>query len=247
MPRYFARVRAPYDDEAALQKGAERLPEYGFTGLVTIVQYAAPGEQYTIIELAVDGPTTKEAVGVTRAPYAQLRTCSDLETVNDIGPIALTPINPLLHLDFKSSTFFRIAEQLFDEKQHMYTVVAVQTAFELYMEGVFEYLLSLRTPREVGTAVEKFLQQRYSLAREEVRELLEALMDEPLTQSDEWRQYKAHVKRRNDLVHRGERLSADEARASLIAVHGLAGKISWRVRTIMPKPSEQPDATQETS
>lgn len=246
MPRYYANIYAPYEEYEALDRAAEGLPPGPVDVPIYVIEHqkddASEGAE-AIVEIVVDGPTDAELHRSALATYAQLRERAGLEPVDDPGPIAYFPINALLHLDPKSSRFFGFAQQLFDDGQFLYAIVAVQTAFELYLEGVYEYLLHLRTPREVGTVVQKFLTQKYSLSREEVRELLEALLGERLADSSEWHEYKQHVKRRNGIVHRGEGLGRDEAHSSLTAVQELAGVISKRVRTIMSEASQPESQT----
>jgi hypothetical protein len=240
MPRYFAQIDVPPGDADSLQRASHLLVARGIDGSIVVEEEPQSETGTTLmrgtLQLELDGPTKQEVARAAQAAYRDLRDSAQLAPDGDV-PITLIPVNALLHLDLKSSTFFQTAERLFDDSSYLYSVVAVQTAFELYIEGVFEYLLSLRTPREIGSAVQEFLNRKHSLSDQRVVALLEALTGESIVTSDEWRAYRQHLKRRNKLVHDGEQIGREEAAASLTAVRDIAGEISSRVRKIQPQPA----------
>jgi hypothetical protein len=145
----------------------------------------------------------------------------------------------LLMFDPKSGDFFQIAERLYDEGNYLYTVVAAQTAFELYMEGVFEYVLHLRSTVAIGAAVGEMIRS-YNLDDKRVRSLWQGFTGHKLTEDEKaWDAYKAHLARRHGLVHRGERVTKEEAAASLTAVNELALQIAAVVIRLMPQFREE--------
>jgi hypothetical protein len=188
----------------------------------------------TVVSMELDGPTTQSVVNEARGIYDGLRLHVGLLPGTGHEPVAMSPMNRLLMFDPKSRGFFRIAERLYDEGNYLYTVVAAQTAFELYMEGVFEYVLHLHTTVEIGAAIRDLIRS-YNLNDRQARNVWEALTGHNLTEDEKtWNAYKAHLKRRNELVHRGERVAKDEAKASLNAVNELAVGVAAIVIRLMP-------------
>ncbi len=207
-------------------------------------EFHPPGSGFvgarTHVSMELDEVTTQAVVKEAHAIYEQIRECAVLPPGTGGELVQMTPINRLLMFDTKSSDFFQIAERLYDEGNYLYCVVAAQTAFELHMEGVFAYILHLRGTVEISAAVGDLI-RNYNLDDARVRQVWEAFTGHKVTENAKaWRAYKAHLKRRHELVHRGERVGREEASASLRAVNDLATQISAVVLRLMPggPPSE---------
>ena len=193
----------------------------------------------TLVSMDLDEPTTQSVAKEAHAIYESIRRHAGLSAGTGHEQVAMSPINRLLMFDPKSGDFFQIAERLYDEGNYLYAVVAAQTAFELYMEGVFEYVLHLRSTVEIGAAIGEMIRS-YNLDDKRVRSLWEGFTGHKLTEDAKtWDAYKAHLARRHGLVHRGERVTKEEAAASLIAVNELAVQIAAVVITLMPQFREE--------
>lgn len=248
MPRYRTLLIAPAEDADALVEGAKALGDerVGFVGeepTPTLPDRKSVGTR-TVVSMDLDEVTTQTVVKTAHDIYKRIREKAGLRPGTGSEQVSMTPANRLLMFDPKSGDFFQIAERLYDEGNHLYTVVAAQTAFELYMEGVFEYVLHLRSTVEIGAAIGEMI-RNYNLDDGRVRKLWEGFTGHSFTADEKtWKAYKAHLDRQHGLVHRGERVTKDEAEASLKAVNDLAVQIAAVVIRLMPKP--EPPAPTDT-
>lgn len=249
MPRFRTLLIAPAEDAAALMKGAEALGDERVT-LVdeeptpTLPLRPATGAR-TVVSMELDEVTTQAVVKEARAIYTRIREKAGLPPSLGSEPLTMTPMNRLLIFDPKSGDFFQIAERLYDEGNYLYTVVAAQTAFEMYMEGVFEYVLKLRSTAEIGETIGEMI-RGYNLMDSRIRKLWKGFTGHSLTEDrSTWDAYKAHLHRRHGLVHRGERVSKEEAEASLKAVNDLAVQIAAVVIRLMPRPTPPPPSDEQ--
>lgn len=245
MPRYRTILIGPSEDADALTRGAEGLGDKRVTLVAQEDQPRPPSGKFvgtrTVISMDLDEPTTQSVVNEAHAIYERIRRHAGLPPGTGHEPVAMSPLNRLLMFDPKSGDFFQIAERLYDEDNYLYAVVAAQTAFELYMEGVFEYVLHLRSTVQIGAAIGEMIRS-YNLDDRRVRSLWEGFTGHKLTEDKKtWNAYKAHLARRHGLVHRGERVTREEAAASLVAVNELAIQIASVVMNLMPQFREERD------
>jgi hypothetical protein len=239
MPRYRTILVAPARDADALMAGAEALGDDRVTLVAKEDEAQPPSGEFvgtrTVVSMDLDEATTQSVVKEAHAIYERIRRQAGLPPGTGHEQVAMSPVNRLLMFDPTSGDFFQIAERLYDEGNYLYTVVAAQTAFELYMEGVFEYVLHLRSTVEIGAAIGEMIRS-YNLDDKRVRRLWEGFTGHKLTEDEKsWNAYKAHLERRHGLVHRGERVTKGEAAASLIAVNDLAVQIAAVVMKLMPQ------------
>lgn len=238
MARYMVILNAPPDDYEALDKAREVMKDERVF-MISFEDELAPAldefvEKRSVVHMQLDEPTRKQAVIQARTIYDGLRLHAGLLPSTGKEMVGLSPMNPLMHLDPRSISFFGIAEQLFDDGNYLYAIVAVQTGFELYVEGVFDYILHLRSTAEMGGAVRELI-RNYNLDDRRIRAVWESLTRHRITASDSiWKAYKDHLERRHNLVHRGELTTKDEAAASLNAVNALASEIAVVVRRLTP-------------
>jgi hypothetical protein len=243
MPRYRTILVAPVEDADALMTGADALGDERVTLVAKEDQPRPSSGEFvgtrTVVSMDLDGPTTQSIVKEAHAIYERIRRHAALPPGTGHEQVAMSPMNRLLMFDPKSGDFFQIAERLYDEANYLYTVVAAQTAFELYMEGVFEHVLHLRSTVDIGAAIGEMIRS-YNLDDKRIRSLWEGFTGHKLTEDDKaWNAYKAHLARRHGLVHRGERVTKEEAAASLIAVNELAVQIAAVVIKLMPQFREE--------
>jgi uncharacterized protein YutE (UPF0331/DUF86 family) len=99
-------------------------------------------------------------------------------------------------------------------------VVLSQMAAEIRTEQAF---LALATQRGIPELADLFaaLLPSFNLGNERVRSVFETLSKNRFSQQPIWTPFKEHVSRRNAVVHKGLRVSVDQARESIAAVTDL--------------------------
>ena len=101
-------------------------------------------------------------------------------------------------------------------------IFMAQAAGEVCTELVLTSALRARVSDQ---AVADFIAEQprnYSLGDGRVKELYELLFGDKITASGQlWQDFKAHVERRNKIVHRGKSATRQEADASIAAVEGV--------------------------
>lgn len=125
-------------------------------------------------------------------------------------------------------TLLGLARTLHEEKRHQLVVVTAQMACEIVGEQVLSSLLSQR----IG-GLEKSvsgLVPGHHLRHKGVRDLFDALSGGSLADEPWWRDYDAHVKRRNNVVHGGAAVDEAESSASLRA----AAEFCSHLRALAP-------------
>lgn len=233
VPEYVVTIWGPPEDADALGAAAGELGDARVSAVIVV----SDDVDETLVRVVVEEPTQARALQEARTIYQSLRCKAGLDSATGQEVATTARMNPLIHFKPKSNQFFQVADQMFSEENYLYTVVAVQTAFELYMEGAFDFALQLRTSGDIGDAVAKLLRGKYHLRDERVRDLWDSLTGHKVKASPSWQGYNEHVVRRNRLVHGGESVGRNEASASLSAVQDLASEVSTIVRQLMPRPN----------
>jgi hypothetical protein len=108
-----------------------------------------------------------------------------------------------------------------------YAVVAAQTAFEVYVEGLFRDLCRTRMSLAVADAVQP---RSFALRDASSQRLFAAVIGEPVQAAGPlWTRYGEHAKRRNGIVHAGAEVTGSEADESIGSVTELIGWIDTAV------------------
>lgn len=84
----------------------------------------------------------------------------------------------------------------------------------------------------------------FSLVDDATRKLWNELTDSTLQSEEFWPAYREHVKLRNNVVHRGERVDRDAANLSLAATSALFDHIEIAVQRAAAKWAEPTEATE---
>ncbi len=136
------------------------------------------------------------------------------------------PPAPLYHEDLLGT-----ARQLVSEGRNELAVVVAQMASEVLAAPVLDALM-----RKKGLAyLEDWIDDRTpssNLGNETVRKLYVALSDDKIQDQAFWGPYRAHVERRNDIVHRGLRVSKAEAEQSCEVVAQMLTHLAGVLRTL---------------
>ena len=242
MPTYVVIFTAPYSEADALEGESEALGDSRVTMIAKKEELAVGSAEImtanATVHMEIDAPTAGSGAKQAREIYVALRQGAGLEPPTGFEPVAVVRKNPLLFLHPRSSTFFGAAERLFNEGFGFAAVVAIQTAFELFMEGAFDYALQLRSTPEVGSAVARLI-RHYNMNDKRVRALWKSLTGHSITEpAKTWEAYAAHLDRRDALVHQGEGLSLNDAADSLNAVNELADRVAAVLRGLQPQNPE---------
>jgi hypothetical protein len=109
--------------------------------------------------------------------------------------------------------------RLLREERHDLAVLVAQTLLKVRTEAELAFFVEHNEERVLGEAALGLLPS-YNLANPRVHPFVETLVGVRFRDHchEEFAALKAHVTRRNAIAHRGEQVSAEDARASLAAV-----------------------------
>jgi hypothetical protein len=119
----------------------------------------------------------------------------------------------------ESHRFLEEAKGLFSSEQFDMAIVAAQIHFELQLR-----LLVERAAHRAGTSWARRLvkNRRVAVLANDISEAsVELLLGVDVTESRYWPEFKAHINRRNVVVHEGKSMGAKEAAASIKVVQAL--------------------------
>jgi hypothetical protein len=119
----------------------------------------------------------------------------------------------------ESHRFLEQAKSLFGDEQFDLAVVAAQIHFELQLKLLLE-----RASRRIGTkwAARLVNNRRVATLSNEISEAsIQLLLGVDVTESEYWPEFKAHLSRRNAVVHEGRTMGPKEAEASIKVVQAL--------------------------
>lgn len=121
-----------------------------------------------------------------------------------------TPAPPPYHEELLNAARHLIDEGR--EEKYQFAVVMAQAACEVLTEQVMAALIERLEPESLRVWVGNTVRHRDDFDDDRVRNLYTALTGDPIKMGEGlWQQYKKHVERRHRVVHRGERVSKDEA------------------------------------
>jgi hypothetical protein len=131
---------------------------------------------------------------------------------SDDGPKRRSPI-------MRSFALEREVERLLREKRYELAVLISQTLLELRTEAELAHFAKTSQEPTMGDAALAIL-GTYNLANPRVQRFVEAIVGVRFRDGcpDEFTALKRHAERRNAIAHRGEQVSAEDARASFAAV-----------------------------
>jgi hypothetical protein len=226
--RYFVTLDAPDEDAAALEaataEGDDRVAGI-VTGDIDGVPVAAK------VHIEVEAPTTTSAGQEAQAIYADLRVRAGLPEIGE--PVAgIMPLNPLVTFSMDQTRFFVLAEEMYDDRHYDFTVVAAQTACELLMEGAIQFALARHATEQLAHVIPDLLTS-YTMLDQRGPKVWEAVTGRSIREPKSvWEGYRAHVERRNALIHKGARVSREEAAQSLSATRAFCRQVVEAIRPL---------------
>jgi hypothetical protein len=229
MARYLVTLQAPDEDADAL----EAVTAEGDDRVVGIVRGDASGVPVPAkVSIEIEAPTTTAADKDARHIYDGLRAGAGLAGAEDGLPAMINPLNPLVTFNMDQTRFFMQAERMYDERHYDFTVVAAQTACELLIEGAIQFAVSRHASEPLAQVIPDLL-SRYSMLDRRGQKVWKAVTGRSIREPKSvWDSYCAHVGRRNALVHKGARVTEEEAAASLAATRDFAREVVEAIRPL---------------
>jgi hypothetical protein len=118
-----------------------------------------------------------------------------------------------------SLRFLEQAKELLEAESFELAVAAAQIHLELQVRVLVEMIAERTGSLLLAAVIGK--QARWAPHERWLRPVLEALLGVKMTDCEAWTPYEAHVARRNGVVHAGQEIDADSAKASLDTVSAL--------------------------
>jgi hypothetical protein len=167
-----------------------------------------PGGEPTL-ELHLDLESLDDARGEAERLYAAMREEARLPVTRPrvLGTFKISGREPL------SSQFMDEAHDMLDQKRYGWAIVAAQVACEIEVRAAIETTASADSGTLARLAID--FPNNYSLMDSRARDVFEVVLGTAPTQAPCWKAYQLHVRRRNNVVHHGARMSGEDATASI--------------------------------
>jgi len=128
--------------------------------------------------------------------------------------------------DEQYSFLLDTARKLRDQGHHEAAIVTAQTACEVCTEVVLSAMLHASGIEEHVADLITDPLPNYNLLGTRVQKVYETFSEEKIRWGEPlWQSYRSHVKRRNDIVHRGRQATPQEATAAIEAVEAVIGHL----------------------
>ncbi|HEV3071848.1 MAG TPA: hypothetical protein VGY76_10545 [Solirubrobacteraceae bacterium] len=114
------------------------------------------------------------------------------------------------------------AYALHEAGEHEYATVAAQTACEVVIAAAVRRQFAMQSSILLRS-VEGLIGGRWAMTDKRVRTVWTSLTGDNLGEADFWRDYNAHIGRRNQIVHAGGTVTPDEAAASIAVAEKVCG------------------------
>lgn len=173
----------------------------------------------TTLALTINADSLGGAINAALAEWTSLRSRGGLPREPSRLEFVVGPLES--EILYHETLLLRAATLLSDDHA-AYAVVAAQTAFEVYVRGVFSDLLKHAVANHLVAAVQP---QSTALRDAAGARLFAALVGQkPTDAGEDWRLYDAHVQRRNRVVHHGAVVDSASSQESISAVRAM---IRW--------------------
>lgn len=229
MSRYLITLDAPDQDAAALEDATA----YGDDRVAGIVTGDIDGVPVAAkVQIEVEAPTVTSAGQEAQQIYADLRSHAGLPEIGEQPSAAIMSLNPLVTFGMDQTRFFMLAEEMYDGGHYDFTVVAAQTACELLMEGAIQFAVSRHATERLAQVIPDLLTS-YTMLDQRGQKVWKAVTGRNIREPKSvWEGYRAHVERRNALIHKGARVSREEAAQSLGATRDFCRQVVEAIRPL---------------
>ena len=200
-------------------------------GVDSIVEHDSPEERFEVAFELPQGPV-EEIFAEARRRYARICARAGIE-VPDPLELRASGFEVFLEDQLRDSELLNRADELFEQGHYDLAVIVAQTACEVLVADAMRTLLEGHAsdglfPWLIGRI------SSYTLVDDATRNLWNKLTQTEIQSQDWWNAYREHVRRRNGIVHAGERVDGDAARSSLDAARELFAFIDSTVSSDDP-------------
>jgi hypothetical protein len=124
--------------------------------------------------------------------------------------------SPTVSVVWYPDALLTAAQELVQTGQYSIAMVVAHMACEISVEQVISGAFTARGIEYLEDSVTNLLPS-YNVSNDRVRSLYNAVTGDQIEKQSFWQNFKESAKRRNEAVHKGRRISKDEAEASLTA------------------------------
>lgn len=125
-------------------------------------------------------------------------------------------------------TLLAIARNFIDQGQPSFAVVLAHTACELATERRISEAITAKGIGFLADVLAKdFFRGGYNMGNSRIRNVYQALTGDDIQDTTWWSEFKASVKRRNKIIHKGAVVAAVEAEESYKAAAGLLSHLKF--------------------
>jgi hypothetical protein len=228
--RYLVTFDAPDQDTPALAAATA----WGNDPVVGIARSSGDdGVPYAAqVAIEVEVPTRTSAREEALRIYEDLRARAGLPAAQEGLIATIDPLNPLVTFNIEQTGLYVHAERMYDEGHYDFAVVAAQTACELLVEGAIQFAVSRHATEPLAQVIPDLLTS-YTMLDQRGPKVWEAVTGRNIREPKSvWDSYRAHVERRNALIHKGARVTRDEAAQSLTATRDFARQVAEAMRPL---------------
>lgn len=169
-----------------------------------------PGEPSTItFEIdAIDGNDAR-----LRAQHLLLKAKRAAGLKEELSPVVWVALLSGRGGSDSGHRFLEAAEELIVDGRYDLAVVAAQVHLEAHVAALVKATMASEPSELVRAVYER--QRGWAPHSQAARSLLELLLGLRMEEFPRWADYKAHVRRRNDVVHEGQAVDVDSAKTSV--------------------------------
>lgn len=167
------------------------------------------------------------AFNEARGRYGQIAKAAGF-AVPELLDMTISGFEALLLQASRDRQLLDRARELMQRDEHELAVILAQTACEVLIADALRSLLHPHVSDEMRPWLVGQVRS-YTLRDDSTRDLWNRLTRSAIHEQDFWAAYKAHVERRNQIVHSGDRVDADAAQLSLDAATRLFAYVEQTV------------------
>jgi HEPN domain-containing protein len=195
-----------------------RASSYQDDGVESIVEHESPEERSEVVFELPQAPVD-EIFAEARRRYERICARAGIG-VPDPLELRVSGFEVFLEDQRRDNELLNRADQLFEQGHYDLAVIVAQTACEVLVADAMRTLVEGHALDDLSPwLIGRF--SSYTLVDDATRNLWNKLTETQIQNRDWWSAYREHVRRRNGIVHAGDRVDADAARSSLDAAHEL--------------------------
>jgi hypothetical protein len=211
---YAVSMEVPEEDVPALERAlTARRRETGHIGPL-ITPASADGPAQLLVD--VDAESDEDAIDLAGEAYRALRDEAGLPPADPIYRTLYPPWpDEQRPAQRRHHVLLQRAKELLDRGAPEGAVVVAQSAVEVLVARVIGQRLQRHEIGDLRGYILNDVVRKHNLNDEPTRSLWRVLTGDAINQTNVWPEYKRHLNRRNDIVHRGSGVSEADGAASV--------------------------------